>query len=336
MTSQDIKISNKILVSMIAYRERYLAESVKDCYEKADNPNNLYFSIVSEQSKDHLHADLSFIPVSQIMYRKYDLSTYRGVLWSRAKTTQIDVDYDYVLYTCGHNLFVQGWDSLVLEEYQKTTAIYEKTLITVSGPEFERDRRGRTSMTSRNGRTSNYHRPKISKDYVPGYGFPEAVPLPQGTPMSEDVYLQFSWVFAPKLFVDEVPLDSDINYHAEEIYTTIKAWSAGWRFFSTEKIMYYHDTYKEYPGEQLPRSTTHRPWSDINKEAFWQQSDESMKKLNLLLSGNMPGIPLEKIIKYCNYSGLDSSWCNYNPKYHKLKYQRHGEFFRYKEPFRLD
>ena len=122
--------SNKILVSMIAYREKYLEQSVKDCYEKADNPQNLIFSVVSEQAKESLHADLSFIPKNQLIYRKYDLSEYRGVLWSRHKTTEVSANYDYILYTCGHNRFAKSWDTKVFTEYKKA---FKKGIVRVVG-----------------------------------------------------------------------------------------------------------------------------------------------------------------------------------------------------------
>ncbi len=321
---------------MIAYREKHLASSVKSCYEAADSPENLYFSIVAEQSKDDLHDDLSFIPSNQILYRKYDLSEYRGVLWSRNKTTEVDVNYDYILYTCGHNLFVPGWDTAVLKEYEKAAAAAAKALITVSGPSFHYDSPEATVQDAQ----VNSCRPSLPASYVPGYGFPAQIEVPATEGVIEDTYIQFSWVFAPKKYVEEVPLDPDMNYHGEEIYVTIQSWCRGWRFFSTPKIFYYHDTHKVYPGEGQPRMTTHRPWSDINKDAFWKQSDESMVKLNGLLSGNLVGkygnISKEEVLKYCNFSGLNKVWCEKNSDYDKLKYRRHAEDFRHSLPFPLE
>lgn len=328
----------KILVSMIAYRERYLEEAVRSCYMSASKPENLIFSIVSEQEKDSLHANLDFIPKSQIIYNKYDLSEYRGVLWSRAKTVDaaIDLQYDYVLYTCGHNRFAPNWDIGSIEMYDRVKNLAQKPLITIAGPSFVPSIDG--SVKAHDQR--NIYRPRINEDYIPGHGFPEQTDVPDFIDLVEDVYLQFSWVFAPRSFVDEVPLNSDMNYHGEEIYTTVQAWCSGWRFFTTSKIFYYHDTEKQYEDERLPRMTTHRPWSDLNKNAFWEQSDRSMLDLNNLLSGNLTTkhkkVTLDAVLDYCNFSGLDPKWALHNPNYHKLSAERHAQFFRDKEPFSLD
>jgi len=322
---------------MIAYREKYLAESVKDCYEKAKNPENLLFSIVSEQSKKELHANLDFIPGNQIIYRTYELTEYRGVLWSRAKTLEVDFDYDYILYTCGHNRFVENWDEKVFIEYQKSTKKAEKSLITIAAPEYRVGKDGGAITDEHWLRQSNVRRPKLHDGYIPGHGWADVVPFLDGeTGLFEECYLQFSWVFAPKKYVEEVPLDQDMNYHGEEIYTTVQTWCRGWRMFTTPQILYYHDTYKEYYGEEESRMTTHRPWSDLNKDAFWKQSDESMLKLNRLLSGNLEGkygnISKSSVLEYCNFSGLDPKWCEPDENFNKLTVKRHAEDFRYAKP----
>jgi hypothetical protein len=329
---------NKILISVIAYREKYLEESIRSCYFSAKHPENLIFSVVSEQEVDSLHAKLDFIPKDKIVYHKYDLSEYRGVLWSRAKTIEAaaSFDYDYVLYTCGHNRFVENWDEKNLELHNKLKNVCDKPVITIAGPSFVPAIDGSIKTYDK----ANEYRPSINSDYTPGYGFPIQVEVPKNIEYVEDVYLQFSWVFVDKKFTSEVPLDPDMNYHGEEIFTTIQAWSRGWRFYTTSNIFYYHDTEKEYEGELLPRMTTHRPWSDINKDYFWRQSDLSMLKLNKMLSGNLtdvyPDVTKEAVADYCSFSGLDSRWCEYDPNYDKLPKERHAEFFRDREPFKLE
>jgi len=324
----------KILVSMIAYRERYLEESVRDCYEKAAFPENLIFSVVSEQSLANLHANLDFIPQDQIIYRKYELTEYRGVLWSRAKTVEIDREYDYILYTCGHNRFVESWDTKALQEYSKASIKSKKALLTVAAPEYVVSDTGSAIIDAPWLSKENRRRPQLQADYVPGYSWAELTNIPEDSdePL-EEVYLQFSWVFAPRLYVQEVPLDPDMNYHGEEIYTTVQTWCRGWRMFTTKTILYYHDTYKEYPGEAQSRMTTHRPWSDSNRGAFWEQSDSSMVKLNLLLSGRLAGIygniSAKDVLNYCKFSGLNPKHCTYNQHYDKLPIKRHGEDFRF-------
>jgi hypothetical protein len=328
MTSQDISSSGKILVSMIAYREKYLAESVRDCYEKAEFPERLLFSIVSEQYSSDLHADLSFIPEGQIIYRKFDLSEYRGVLWSRHKTTEVPFEYDYILFTCGHNRFAPSWDTLTMTEYLKAKAHWDKPVITFAAPELFYSDKEEIIIGASRGRLENHWRGKLDSSYVPGYGWSTQRPVPKTEDVIEETYLQYSWVFSDSRYVEEVPLDPTINYHAEEIYMSVKTWCAGWRMYTTPVVMYYHDTVKEYPLEVLSRMSTHRPWADINKDYFWKQSDESLRKLNSLLSGKTPFAKKTDVLAYCNFSGLDKTWCEEIPNYDNIGKKRHAEEFR--------
>ena len=326
----------KILVSMIAYRERYLEKSIKDCLEKADNPENIYFSVVSEQSESHLHPDLSFVDQDRLIYRKYDLSEYRGIMWSRNKTTEVDFDYDYVLFTCGHNMFAPNWDKISIEEQQKASLLNEKAIITSSGPEFEYNPDGKIVLDPRSGRTRNKYRPSIPNDYVPGYGFPNSLQqdVPETSEVLQDAYMQWSWVFAPKSYVIDASIDPEMGYHGEEIYLTVIAWSRGWRFFATPQILYYHDTYKEYPGETRSRMETHRPWIDINQKSFWEHSDRSMRRLNKLLSGQLYGdVTKEKVLKFCEETGLNSRYCEPFDDYSDIGLLRHAEDLRNQAPY---
>lgn len=311
-----------ILVSMVAYRERQLERSVRSCYENAENPQDLLFSIVSEQYSDELHADLSFIPENQIVYRKYDLSEFRGVLWSRVKTMENDFDYDHVLVTCGHNMFTKNWDSRSYVELAKAKAKTEtgKAILSFCGPEFEYNEDYSLNIDNvATGRTKSMFHQKIDPEvYVPGHGWPNVVTVPEDGDVHEGVYFQASYVFGERQYFDEIPFDPTINYCAEEIYITLKTWCAGWRMFASPEILYLHDTGKRYPDYNFEMlAWTRRPWLDMNKIAYWEQCDESMIKLNNLLSGRSD-IPLEKVLEYCDFSGLNKKWCEYLPNFDKM------------------
>ena len=70
----------KILVSIANYCDPEFYSTMLSLWEQAKNKEDLYFSIVSEDNKEY---DLSFIPSSQLFYRHFDLSEYRGgVCWA--------------------------------------------------------------------------------------------------------------------------------------------------------------------------------------------------------------------------------------------------------------
>lgn len=328
----------KILVSIIAYREKDLKATVKSCYDNAKNKDNLLFSIVEEDAPEN-YSDLSFIPENQILYRKYDLSKYRGILWARNHTTEVDFEYDYILYICGHTIFAENWDETCLEEYNKTLikAGHNKTVLTYCGPDYEVNADGSINYDNTSlQRNFNTYIPKIQEDFIPGFWFPRADVPPSDGDVHEHYWVHFTWCFASKDFVKEVPLDPEMNFNGEEPYITVQAWCRGWRLYASSKTLYWHHTSRKYVDEDKPRYLTHRPWVDKNKESYWRNSDESMLKLNLLLSGNLKGkygdISKEQVIEFCKVSGLNEKYTEYNPEYHKTDGYQHCVSLRHEAP----
>ena len=74
---------NTIFINIASYRDPELGLTVEDCYKKSKNPENLFFSIVSD-ANDNEHPDLSFIPINQISYIKRDISKSSGVCSARS------------------------------------------------------------------------------------------------------------------------------------------------------------------------------------------------------------------------------------------------------------
>ena len=71
---------------------------------------------------------------------------------------------------------------------------------------------------------------------------------------------------------------------------------------------------------------THRPWADVNQKVFWEHSDLALRKLNKFLSGQLhKDINFEKILEYCNYSGLNPKYCAPHEDYSRLPLKRHAE-----------
>jgi hypothetical protein len=321
----------KILISIISYKEGDLLGTVLDCYNKAKNKEDLVFSIVEEHYPE-FYSDLSFVPEDQMLYRKFDLSEYRGILWARDLTTKdLPFDYDYVLYMCGHTRFEQNWDDTCTKEYkniQEKSGV-KKSILSFQSPMFEINEDGTLEFEKSIGPKVNTYYPRldVTKDFgyefAPGYWFPDVREVPQDTEFIQSYWIHFTWCFASKDFVDEVPFDISIGWTAEEIYCSVQAWSKGWKIFAIPNKMYYHHTIRKYPGEKEARNDTHRPWADKNKDKYWENVDYSILRLNRMLSGKLEAddkffIDNKIILDYCRESGLNTKYTEYDENYHNL------------------
>jgi hypothetical protein len=339
----------KILVSIISYKEGDLRGTVLDCYNKAKNKEDLIFSIVEEHYPE-FYSDLSFIPKKQIIYRKYDLSKYRGILWARNLTTKnIFVNYDYVLYICGHTRFEEDWDVTCLQEYAKAKAKSEtgKAILTFCSPDFEYN--NDWSIRYKDKVKTNLYHPSINgydprsqspSDFIPGYWFPIGHAPPEDDDVHENYWVHFTWCFAEKSYVEEVPLDPEMNFNGEEPYVSLQSWGRGWRMYATSKIFYYHHLSRSYPGEKESRYRTARPWADDKKKEHWEHSRKAMLKLNMLFSGRLDGkyggISLKTATEYCKKSGINLKWTEYDPEYDKIDGYQHMMWIKNDEPIKRE
>ena len=332
---------SRILVSIISYGEKDLKKTVLDCYNKRSQQHEILFSIVDEQQYEDEFCTFEEIPAQNMVYRTFDWSQYRGIDWARNLSTKVDFDYDYILYICGHTRFCQDWDIYNFQEYFKAQKLSStgKALITYCPAEFAvtKENDFETKTVYRDRVKNVYHPPATlgspeNTTFVPAYNFPNSHSLQGGDQVFEGCYLHFTWCFGPKQFVDEVPVDPEIAFHAEESYMMVRSWCKGWRFFATPKLLSWHMSYKQYPDEKHMRINTHRPWANQHKEAFWNHVDYSQKKFNLLMSGRLEdqeGISYHQVLEYCCFSGIPTHFTNFNPDFHKLNIPRHGEHLRY-------
>ena len=317
-----------ILVCIIAYKEKDLYGTVKDCWDKAEHRENLFFSIVEEDDK---HSDLSFIPESQIKYQKYDTSEYRGILWARSKTLDVNVEYDYVLHTCGHMRFEYGWDSTCIKKYNmiKSDCKYDKIAVSMFPPvyeicdDFSIKIKGVTSGPEVNTFFPSWNTTKdFGVSFAPGYWFPNVEFLNQSKSYSEHFWINFVWFFTGPNYHQDVQFDKDIAWNVEEPYTSFISIYKGYRFFAIPEIIAYHHTWRKFPDEEKPLNHTSRPWVDDKKINYRDHANKSLIKLNGLLSGNS-FINIEDVYEICEKIGLSKEWTEFNSEYDKIKGRQH-------------
>lgn len=124
---------NTIFINIASYRDPELGLTVEDCYKKSKNPENLFFSIVSD-ANDSEHPNLSFIPKNQIRYIKRDISKSSGVCSARSLAMDGSLEFEHVLLIDSHSRFVQFWDEEILSMYKKSQSFYGEKIIITSYP----------------------------------------------------------------------------------------------------------------------------------------------------------------------------------------------------------
>jgi hypothetical protein len=110
---------DKIFVSLAAYRDPDLINTVRSFYEKAKHKDRLFFSLVSHEGEE-IDFDFSFIPPEQISYQQIDYRLADGACSGRHLANSLMSDkYKYFLHTDSHSRAKQDWDEMLINEHIK-------------------------------------------------------------------------------------------------------------------------------------------------------------------------------------------------------------------------
>lgn len=120
---------DKIFISLAAYRDPDLINTVRSFYNNAKYPERLFFSLVSHEG-DETNFDFSFVPHNQINYNKIDYRLADGACSGRHLANSLLSDkYKYFLHTDSHSRAKQNWDEMLINEHNKCSVRWGKDYI---------------------------------------------------------------------------------------------------------------------------------------------------------------------------------------------------------------
>jgi hypothetical protein len=125
---------DKIFVSLAAYRDPDLINTVKSFYNNAKHKDRLFFSLVSHEG-DETNFDFSFIPAEQINYMKIDYRLADGACSGRHLANSIlSTKYKFFLHTDSHSRASEHWDELLITHFNKSKKKWGDDLIFTKYP----------------------------------------------------------------------------------------------------------------------------------------------------------------------------------------------------------
>jgi hypothetical protein len=299
---------SKILVSVVNYCDPEFLFTIKSLWESAENKDDLIFSIVSEDTENY---DLSFIPESQIIYRHYDLSEYRGGLcWARNLASKVEADFDYFIQFDSHTYAHPGWDKKALEFY-KSLPQNEKKIISYCPADYE-------IMTDGSIEVDEVYPNKatIASDFttlIPGFSFPTYQIIPDAI-LQTGYWVTCCYLFAPKEWLLDVGISPTSSFNTEEFKLSLKTYALGWKVYAKAARDVFHHSSHRQPNGTITRRDL-RPWSDERKSKYWNHVKQETNDLSMLMSGQKE-IPLEKVQEFFEVTGISKKYLNYIEDYY--------------------
>lgn len=227
-------IDGTIFISIAAYREFDLVTTVREAMRLAEHPERLRFCICWQHAEHESLEGLDADPRIDIIDIPHLES--RGVCWARHLIQQRYRGETYALQMDGHHRFVEHWDRKLIDmlEGLKTRGI-AKPVLTGYLPSFDphNDPAGRNQALWLYG-FDRFETAGVvfMRPYTPAERPCEPVPT---------AFWSAHFSFSEGRFHEEVVIDPNGYFHAEEISTGVRAWTHGYDFFTPHETVMWHE-----------------------------------------------------------------------------------------------
>jgi glycosyltransferase involved in cell wall biosynthesis len=303
------KPNELIFIQIASYRDPELVPTIQDMIYRAKHPENLTFGICWQH--DETEPIDMFDKDPRFKIAKYHYSESQGLGWARAITNSLYTGEKYTLQIDSHHRFVDGWDKIVLDDFNQALKESSKPVITTYCAPFD-PKAERSTWNPTPSLMSQY---EFSADKLlmsmPWYiqDYKQRTKVIKARTISGHFY--FTW----GKFIEEVPYDPDIYFggYTEETTLSLRAFTHGYDFYSPYRTVMWH----EYTRNYRPKH-----WEDHGTESKTQKTsgerDIFARKKTRQLFGNedngiemgIYGLGTERTLRdYEIYGGFDFKTC---------------------------
>lgn len=262
--------NEKIFIQIASYRDPELYTTIRDCIKKADNPNDLVFAISWQRSKDDdwdsLH-EYENDPRFRVIDIPHEESL--GTCWARSLLGKLYDDEKYTLQIDSHHRFTKGWDTQCKRMMNDLIESgVKKPLLTAYLPSYEPD-------NDPAGRAKELWKLDFDRFIPEGAIFMLPANIEEYEKYDLPIPTRFfsaHFVFTFGSFIKEVPYDSNLYFHGEEISLAVRAYTHGYDLFIPNRIVAWHE---------YTRKGRVRHW-DENKK-WVELNNKSLKRVKVLL-----------------------------------------------------
>lgn len=293
----------KIFVSIAAYRDKLLWDTVESAISLSNDPSRLHFAIIDQADtpynvKSHPNA-------KQITYLHINPEFSRGPCWARSMALSFYSDEDYVLQIDSHSVFDMNWDTKLIDQLTYCQTLSSKAILSGYPHAFEITSTGIKKF--KQSGIVNVMRPILTgaiPNSDPSFNF-EGHSIKSESPI-KGFHIAGGFIFAPGNFFLEVPYDYALYFTGEEQNLAVRAFTHGWDIYHVPIMPIYHLYYRagNRPLHWDYQDDNDRliKWTKLNEKSKQRMRDllYHNKNLGAYGLGNM-----RTLQDFAEFSGID-------------------------------
>ena len=232
------QVNSRIFVSIACLSDLDVFNTIEDAKQKANFPERINFGVCLQISDYNTEFDL-LKDLDNVSVDRLSIENAKGPIYARWRCEQLMKGEDYYLQIDCHSRFVQGWDSILVEELCKAEDINQNCVI--SNYPISIDNLQKNRWLDRIGHVNRYRH--IDADGIKSHGSLIKLPSKPQLSLSISAALLFMRADLRRKF----PYDPDLNFGlhaAEQVLYSIRLWTHGVDIFCPTT----HTVATEYQG----------------------------------------------------------------------------------------
>lgn len=301
---KKVKSKPTIFVAIPSYVDRECVPTIKRLFEAAKHPECIHVGVcwqTNEVLGDFPLDDLGKW-AGKVRVTSIEAKNSEGANWARMQALELSQDEDFTLLIDAHMHMNEGWDRLLLEQYQRAGG--EKSVLTYYCPPYEPG--------------GKFSPPNFCKRRVIVRAFgkkhdPQLLHLNRLIIDENDVrydalyptpFVVHHFIFARSAMFKDVALDPAIRFWGDEVTLSLRLWTYGYTVFQLPRFPAYHQWFEREQDAPLD-------YHDIENEAARENAEYVKKVLgiaNKSTSEIEPQYRLGSVRKpqdFWRYAGID-------------------------------
>jgi len=233
-----------IFVSIASYRDDQCHKTIKDMYEKAEDPSRIYVGVYQqhgEKELDCLHTldQYDFVYLSNIRIKRVHFSEGKGPCVARYECSQMFDHEDYFFQLDAHTRFIQHWDTVMLSEADNASKQVNHEKVVLSHYPLEYHVEDDSIPKDHTEVTTQFCNGMYNSDGIiqPMCGIVKKPELYNEVPFSAG-----GMMWGPGSMIYDVPYDPDLPFlfHGEELLYSIRLHAKGYRMYGPKINTVFH------------------------------------------------------------------------------------------------
>lgn len=280
----------KIFISVAAYQDPMLLETIGSAYVNAKFPQNLIFGVL-DQSDEPLEINkIKFR--DQIKFEHIIPLLAKGPCWARRRIQNFITDEKYYLQIDSHTLFQKNWDELLINYHNWCEKSLGKSFVISGYPRsFEilkilhaKENSYKMKIGHKDTLAITFREERIFEDGH--YSMQKNVKAGSYSPV-KGLLVGGGFIFGRSEFVSQVPYDEMLYFHGEELNIALRLFTNGWAVVHIPRVPLFHQ-YTDV--KTLTRKMHWNPEDELNRKKKWHELDkESKYRLSQIIEGNIQG-----------------------------------------------